>query len=99
MISTLGDVVLNFVVSIINILLSPIDLLISSLLPDISNLLDYVNDFITLLIQNIAWVVDSFCLPQPIIVIITDYLIFKLTFPYLLWFIKLAIKWYNNLKL
>lgn len=29
MISTLGDVVLNFVVSIINILLMPIDLLIS----------------------------------------------------------------------
>lgn len=99
MISTLGDIVLNFVVSIINLLLMPIDLLISQFLPSIENLFNYLNSFISLLINNIAWAVDSLCLPNAIIIIITDYLIFRLTFPYLLWFIKLAIKWYNNLKL
>lgn len=51
-----------------------------------------------MLISYIAWAVDSLCLPHAVIIIITDYLIFRLTFPYVVWFVKLAIKWYNNLK-
>lgn len=93
-----GNIVLNIVIGLVNIILYPIDLLISKYLPTLSNLIDYVNSFIDILINNISWVIDSLCLPNSIIIIITDYIIFKLTFPYFVWFIKLAIKWYNNLK-
>lgn len=98
MINNIGDLVLNIVITLVNIILLPINLLIRQYLPTIDNALQYLNDFIDELTRYLSWGVDSLCLPQPVIIIITDYLIFKLTFPYLVWFIKLALKWYNNLK-
>lgn len=99
MINGIVDIILNFVVGIVNIILTPIDLLIQNFLPNISNIIGYINGLINVILTYVGWVVDSLCIPQPVIIILTDFLIFKLTFPYAIWFIKLAIKWYNNLKL
>lgn len=98
MISSLVNIILNFVISLVNIILLPIDNFISSNIPSLSSLLTTINDFIDFIISNISYAINLTLLPNFVIIIVVDYIIFKVTVPYLVYFIKLAIKWYNNLK-
>lgn len=90
--------ILDFIINIVNIILLPIDLLINNFLPDFSNLIGYISNALNVSLNYIGWVIDSIGLDNITLVFIIDYLIFKLTIPLQSYIIKLAVKWYNNLK-
>ena len=76
-----------------------IDILISNYLPDLANALTAINEFLTLITSSIGWVLSCLGIPGTVISLLILYYTFKLTVPYLVHLIKLALKWYNTLKL
>ena len=93
------QLILNFVINIVNIILLPIDLLINTFFPDFSNLITFISNALNVALNYIGWVIDSIGLDNITLVFLIDYLIFKLTIPLQAYVVKLAVKWYNNLKL
>lgn len=91
---SLVSLILNFIA----LLLQPIDKIISSLLPDVSNLFTLIGNLLEIIFSNAGWVISFLGLSHTAINILVTYLIFALTTSYSVYFIKLAIKWYNNLK-
>lgn len=92
------QLILDFVINIVNFILLPIDLLINTFFPDFSNLINSITNALNVALNYIGWVIDSIGLDNITLVFIIDYLIFKLTIPLQAYVIKLAVKWYNNLK-
>lgn len=90
--------IFDFLSMVISFLLSPIDLLISQFLPNINGLLNYVSSMLDVAITYVSFIVDSLCIPHDVMVLIVEYLIFRLTLPLFVYIIKLAVKWYNYLK-
>ena len=85
--------------SLVSLLLSPIDALIEQFLPDLSNALDGLTNFFGYITQYIGWVIDFAGIPSTVITLIVAYYTFKLTVPLVVSTVKLALKWYNTLKL
>ena len=46
----------------------------------------------------LGYLVDSLGLLPITITLLVEFLIFKLTLPLQIWVVKIAIRWYNNLK-
>ena len=86
------------VVSLVYIILAPIDELILQYLPDLSNAFTAVADLLNLIGQGIGWAISVSGLSTATITLIVAYYTFKLTAPVLLYMLKLALSWYNNLK-
>lgn len=99
MINSLINGIMDFIMQLIDIILKPLDLLIESLLPDISNVLSYISTFFSYIGNLIPWVVSYFGLNQDILSLISVYLTFKITAPIAVSTIKMAVKWYNALKI
>lgn len=91
--------VMNLIISLVSVLLVPIDALISSFLPDLSIALTGIGNFLNLCGTYIGWVIDFTGISAETISLIVVYYVFKLTVPLLVSTVKLAIKWYNALKL
>lgn len=91
--------VIKLIVGLVSVILTPIDNLISTALPDLSNVLDSVGAFLNLATQSIGWVISLTGISSSVISIIVLYYGFKLTAPMLFYMIKLALSWYNKLKL
>lgn len=92
------SLIFNFISLVINLLLTPLDLLISQYIPSLNGLLNYISDMFDVAIVYVGYVVDSLCIPHNVMVLIVEYMIFRLTLPLLVYVVKLAIKWYNYLK-
>lgn len=92
------QLVLDFVMFIVNLILLPLDALISAFIPDLSNGLSYISSAFTQALSYVGWIIDSSGLQQITIILLVDYLIFKLTIPLQAYVIKLAVSWYNHLK-
>lgn len=99
MINAILTGIFNIIISLVQVLLAPIDILISNYLPDLANALTAVNEFLTLITSSIGWVLSCLGIPGTVISLFILYYTFKLTVPYLVHLIKLALKWYNTLKL
>lgn len=99
MINSLINGIMDFIIYLIDIILIPLDLLIESLLPDISNVISYISSFFIYIGNLVPWVISYFGLNQEILSLIVLYFTFKLTAPITVRTIKMAVKWYNVLKI
>lgn len=99
MINAIITGLMNIIMSLVDVLLSPIDLLISQFLPDLANAISAVGAMFNLVGQYIGFAVSLTGLSSATLSLIVAYFTFKLTVPVLVYTIKLAIKWYNALKL
>lgn len=98
MINAIIKGIFKLIMGLVNLLLLPIDALITQFLPDVASALNHVNDFFDLIGSYLPWVISYTGLSDlmsPVILIIT----FILTVPLMVKTIKLALKWYNKLKL
>lgn len=99
MIKAIINGVMKLVISLVSLLLAPIDALIEQFLPDVGNMLDLVNNFFNYISNFISWAISWTALNDTTRGIIVAYFTFILTVPLLISTIKLALKWYDKLKL
>lgn len=90
--------IMSLIISLVSVILAPIDALISQFLPSLSSALSGFSSFLTMCGQYIGWVIDFTGLSSETISLIIAYFVFKLTVPLLVSSVKVAIKWYNALK-
>ena len=90
---------MKLIMSLVSLLLSPIDALIDKFLPDLSKMLDMVNGFFNYIGDFISWAVSWTGLNTTVLSIVVGYFTFILTVPLLVSTIKLALSWYDKLKL
>lgn len=89
----------NLIIGFISLLLTPIDNLILSLLPDLSHAFTAIGSYLNIIASSIGWAISLTGLSSSAISLIITYYIFKLTAPISFYLIKLAIAWYNKLKI
>ena len=90
--------IINLIVGFISLLLVPIDNLILALLPDLSNAFTAIGSYLNIISSSIGWAISLSGLSASTISLIITYYVFKLTAPLSFYLIKLAIAWYNKLK-
>lgn len=90
--------IFKLVISLVNVLLLPIDTLITNYLPSVSSALDMVASFFTWVSNLIPWAVSWFGLSSTTLSLFVAYTTFELTVPLLVHTVKLAISWYDKLK-
>ena len=88
----------SIIINFIALLLTPIDNLILAFLPDLSNAFTSIGMLFNVISQGIAWDISLTGLSSTCISLIVIYYTFKLTAPIAFYLIKLAISWYNKLK-
>lgn len=98
MIKALINGIMSLVISLVNLILTPIDLLINSMLPSLGELLDYISSFFDMLGEVVPFVISYTGLNPLILSAIIDLTYFILMAPLAINTIKLAVSWYNKLK-
>lgn len=99
MIKAIINGIMSLVIGLVNILLKPIDLLINQFLPGLDNAFSVINNFFDMLGDVVPWLISYTGLSSVLISTIVDILVFILTVPIMIEAIKLAIRWYDKLKL
>lgn len=99
MINAILKGVFKLVISLVNLLLSPIDNLIEQFLPSLADGLDKVSAFFNWVTNLVPWGVSWFGLETSVITLFVGYVTIELTVPLLVHTVKLAIKWYDKLKI
>lgn len=99
MINAILTGIISLVIGLVNVVLYPIDLAIQTFLPDTSSMLSAVGSLFQVICQSLGWAVSLTGLSFEALSWIIAYFIFKLTAPMIFYMIKLAIAWYNKLKL
>jgi len=97
-ISGIFNVILALVLKIVALILLPFDYLISSLLPSLSDGLTAIGNFLAILTQGLGWAISLSGIPSFVIALVATAYIFRLTIPFNLWMVKLALNWYRALK-
>jgi len=92
------NVAISIVFLILKLILAPIDYLIQQFIPGLSDALTAVGDFLTLVATGLGWAVSAAGIPVASLALIATYWIFKLTLPWNIFLIKLAVKWFKALK-
>ena len=90
---------LKVIIKLSTVLLSPLDSLIGSFIPGLSDIFTAIGQFFTVISNSLGWVVSLSGLSGTAISFIVIYYTFKLTAPIASYMIKLAIKWYNAIKI
>lgn len=98
MINKILSGIFKLIISLVNLLLAPIDAIISSALPSLSNGLNMVSSFFTWVSGLIPWGISWFGFNNTVIGLFVAYITFDLSVPLLVHTVKLAIKWYDKLK-
>lgn len=91
--------IIKFIINLINLLLLPIDKLIQAYIPDLSNIFTNIGQLFTYIASGLGWAISFLGISQSVIALIITYYTFKLTVQFIAYTIKLAIKWYNSLKI
>lgn len=99
MIKAIINGIFKLIMALVNVLLMPIDLLIEQFLPDVSTAIDYVTSFFDYIGDFIPFVISYTGLNQFVLNAIYTIFVFILTVPLMVHVIKLALAWYNKLKL
>jgi len=96
------SIILNFIfnsaILLISLVLYPINALVTSLLPSLTTTFAAIDTLLETVADGIAYGVSYSLLPPLALQIIVLYYTFILTFPLAIYFIKVAIKWFNKLK-
>lgn len=90
--------IFKIITKLISVILSPINLLISQMLPNFSSMLTIVGNFFSQVGTYTGFVLDSFLISNEVVSFLILYWVFKLTFPFAVYTVKLVIKWYDKLK-
>lgn len=98
MIAKFFSVLFNLVIALVNVILAPIDLVIATALPSVSDALTGVGVAFQELCNYIPWAVSYFALKPWVWSLLVGYITFKLTVPFTVHAVKLAIEWYDKLK-
>lgn len=99
MIKAIISGVFKLIISLVNIILSPIDILISQFLPGLDTALSYISNFFDYIGGIVPWVISYTGINQIVLNSIIDIYVFILTVPIMVHTIKLALAWYNKLKI
>lgn len=91
--------IFSLIMGLVTVILSPIDLLIAEYLPDLNSGLNYVNNLFSFINGVIGYCVDASGITDIAIGLVVAYWVFVLTVPLTFSSIKLALKWYNSLKI
>ncbi len=97
MINAILGGLINLVIFLVNLLLTPIDMLINEYLPSVSTGLQYINDFFDYILSFIPWIISWFNIPTLFIELVIAYYVFKLTVPFIVHTVKLALAWYEKI--
>lgn len=98
MINAIINGIFTLVLGLVDLILTPIDSLIESFLPALSDVLNYIGQFFNYILQFIPYICSWLHLPTFLVDFVIAYYIFKLSVPLLVHTIKLAISWYDRLK-
>ena len=98
MINTILTGIFNVVIALVNTLLIPIESIISQFIPGLDSAFEMVGMLFENLVMFIPWVISWTGLNSTIIGLIVSYFTFRLTVPLLVHTIKLALSWYDKLK-
>lgn len=90
--------IFKVITKLISVLLAPINLLITNMLPNFNSMLSIVGNFFSQVGTYTGYVLDSLLISNEVVSFLILYWVFKLTFPFLVYSIKLIIKWYDKLK-
>lgn len=99
MIKRLIKAIIKLIMNLTTTLITPISDLIDSILPDLTPAYRAIASFFDLAGNTLGFCVDMLGLSSTAINLIVLYFTIKLTYPIVVAIIKLAIKWYNALKL
>lgn len=97
MMTSILETGVNILQYVVNIVTTPINSLISTYFPQISSGFDYINDFFDMILGLIPWIMSWFNLPDLFIELIIGYWVFKLTVPYLVHAVKIAVAWWDSI--
>lgn len=98
MIQSILTGVFKLVTSLVSLILAPIDLAISTALPGVADALNMVASFFNWLGQALAWCWSWVGFNSTVTSLFVGYLVFKYTVPFAIHTAKLAIQWYDKLK-
>lgn len=98
MINAILTGIFNLVIGLVNIILLPIETIISNYIPALDTAFSIVSLLFENLVNFIPWVISWTGLNPTIIGLIVSYFTFRLTVPFLVHTVKLAISWYDKLK-
>lgn len=98
MINAILSGIFSLIIGLVNLILSPIDAIIEKALPSVADGLDMVANFFSWVSGLIPWGISWFGFNATVIGLFVAYITFELTVPLTVHTIKLAIKWYNQLK-
>lgn len=99
MINTILKGVFSIILNLVSLLLYPINLLITNAIPGLDNAFLTIENFFTTSFTYVGWAVDASMLSSETISLIIATLTFCLTLPIGVSAVKLAIKWYDKLKI
>ena len=99
MIKAIISGVFKLIISLVSVILSPIDNLIAQFLPGLDTALSYIANFFDYIGGIVPWLISYTGLNILVLTAIIDIIIFILTVPLMVHTIKLAVAWYNKLKL
>lgn len=91
--------IFKVIISLTSLLVAPLDNLIQTFLPDLGNAINSVGQFFNFALNTLGFCVSMLGLSSLAINLIILYFTFKLTAPLAVYTFKVAIKWYNALKI
>lgn len=90
--------IFTLITNLVSVILLPIDSLISSFFPDLTNILNLIQNFFTTIFTFANWCLDSLLVNSEVLSFFILIITAKITLPFTIKAIKLAISWYNSLK-
>lgn len=99
MINAIIQGIFSLIMSLVNLILAPIDMIISNFLPGMADILNNISSFFDKLSDVVPWLVSYLGINKIVALAIIDIYVFILTVPLMVSAIKLALAWYNKLKL
>lgn len=97
-ITAIFNITIALVLKLVAFILAPFDYVISSILPELSDGLTAIGNLLVLLTQGLGWAISLSGIPYFAIALVATAYIFRLTIPFNLWLVKLALNWYRTLK-
>lgn len=91
--------IFKLIMALVNIVLTPLDLLIKALIPDLSEAFSRINSFFDLLGDYSSFAISYLGFDNTTISIVLLLLTAIISIPLAVHTVKLAIKWYNTLKI
>ncbi len=99
MIKAIISGVFKLIISLVSVILTPIDMLIAEFLPSLDTAFSYISNFFDYIGDIVPFVISYTGINEIVLNAIIDIFVFILTVPLMVHTIKLAIAWYNKLKI